>query len=583
MKKKKSISFIVVLLTVLFITTLSAQAELFNRGTDSLGNRLIYDSDLNITWYDYTKSPDLLQSQINWASGLTVNFGGTIFDDWRLPTSVFGPWGFSYDGTTTGGYNITSSEMGHLFYVGLGNAGEYDIYGNLTGCTSGSTFCLTNTGGFQHLTTGTYFSGTRYSEPHISGAWVFVFGSGYQYPVSGYPQYQGSLKALAVRSGDVVPTDSDSDGILNQSDNCPDIANPLQEDNDQDLTGDVCDPDDDNDGVLDPSDNCQFIANPSQDDNDKDNIGDVCDTDDDNDNIADSTDNCLFIANLNQSDIDGDGLGDVCDSDPDGDGITADDNCPMAPNSLQENNDGDSEGDACDTDDDNDGVLDSNDNCPTVANQLQEDLDQDNIGDACDIDIDGDGVENYIDNCPAIPNIGQEDTDGDGDGDTCDIDDDNDGVLDGTDNCQLIVNPDQGDYDEDGKGDMCDDDLDGDGVSNDTDNCRYIANSNQYDWNNDGEGDACDADVDNDGVLNTSDLCEFTQVGTVVDPSNGCSIGQLNPCDGPRGTTVAWKNHGQYVSSVAKTANSFLAQGLITQEEKDAIVSASASSTCGQK
>ncbi len=129
----------------------------------------------------------------------------------------------------------------------------------------------------------------------------------------------------------------------------------------------------------------------------------------------------------------------------------------------------------------------------------------------------------------------------------------------------------------------CDSDPDGDGVANESDNCKYIANSNQYDWNNDGEGDVCDPDVDGDGVLNNADLCAFTTLGTIVDPSNGCSIDQLNPCQGPRGTTVPWKNHGQYVSSVAKTANSFLAQGLITQAQKDTIVSAAASSNCGQK
>lgn len=35
--------------------SVQAHAALYNRGTDSLGNQLIYDSDLNITWYDYTK------------------------------------------------------------------------------------------------------------------------------------------------------------------------------------------------------------------------------------------------------------------------------------------------------------------------------------------------------------------------------------------------------------------------------------------------------------------------------------------------------------------------------------------------
>jgi len=45
--------------------------------------------------------------------------------------------------------------------------------------------------------------------------------------------------------------DSDGDGVPDSVDNCPDDANPLQENNDGDGQGDVCDPDDDNDGLSD--------------------------------------------------------------------------------------------------------------------------------------------------------------------------------------------------------------------------------------------------------------------------------------------------------------------------------------------
>ena len=44
--------------------------------------------------------------------------------------------------------------------------------------------------------------------------------------------------------------DTDGDGAVDNSDNCPNDANPGQENNDGDAQGDVCDTDDDNDGVA---------------------------------------------------------------------------------------------------------------------------------------------------------------------------------------------------------------------------------------------------------------------------------------------------------------------------------------------
>lgn len=131
---------------------------------------------------------------------------------------------------------------------------------------------------------------------------------------------------------DVGP-DTDADGIRDICDNCPLVANPLQEEADGDGPGDACD-------------NCPLLPNPLQADADGDGAGDGCD-------------NCPLVDNPLQEDDDADGLGDACD------------NCPFVANPLQEDGDADSHGDACD-------------NCPQLVNPLQEDRDADDIGDPCD-------------------------------------------------------------------------------------------------------------------------------------------------------------------------------------------------------
>jgi len=88
-------------------------------------------------------------------------------------------------------------------------------------------------------------------------------------------------------------------------------------------------------------------------------------------------------------------------------------------------------------------------------------------------------------------------------------------------------------------------------------------------------------DSDGDGVLDGSDLCPFTPAGTPVG-ATGCSVAQLCPCAGPQGTTQSWKNHGEYVSCVAMTSQSFYQQWLITLAEKSAIGSAAGQSSCGK-
>ncbi len=89
------------------------------------------------------------------------------------------------------------------------------------------------------------------------------------------------------------------------------------------------------------------------------------------------------------------------------------------------------------------------------------------------------------------------------------------------------------------------------------------------------------ADLDGDGVPNDSDQCPDTPSGDVVN-SDGCSIAQLCPCDGPMESNAPWGNHGQYVSCVAHAVNGFKDAGLLTGSEGGEIKKAAAKSSCGK-
>lgn len=82
-------------------------------------------------------------------------------------------------------------------------------------------------------------------------------------------------------------------------------------------------------------------------------------------------------------------------------------------------------------------------------------------------------------------------------------------------------------------------------------------------------------DSDHDGVWDYLDQCPGTPPGSIVD-TNGCSIAQLCPCDGP------WKNHGDYVRAVNKIVQRFAKEGLITKHEERRILKQAAGSHCGK-
>jgi hypothetical protein len=141
-------------------------------------------------------------------------------------------------------------------------------------------------------------------------------------------------------------TDRDGDGILDDADNCPDRANPLQIDRDHDGIGDICNcttssEDADHDGVDDGCDECigpGFLGV----DADGDGVDDGC---------------TLVCPNPNGMDTDGDGIDDGCDA------------CLFGPPH----------------DEDQDGVADACDVCPSIVDPAQQlDNDGDKIGQQCD-------------------------------------------------------------------------------------------------------------------------------------------------------------------------------------------------------
>lgn len=146
---------------------LQAHATLLDRG-----NGMIYDDDLDITWYDFAYAFSDWADAVAWAADLALIIDGTTYDDWRLPSAGPDPqWG----------ENQSDSEMGHLYYTELGN----EAYG-----------VSLNSGPFTSLAGNPYWTGTAYSD---YSEWVFGFGTGRQLIYS----YDWELPAMAVRSGDV--------------------------------------------------------------------------------------------------------------------------------------------------------------------------------------------------------------------------------------------------------------------------------------------------------------------------------------------------------------------------------------------
>lgn len=86
--------------------------------------------------------------------------------------------------------------------------------------------------------------------------------------------------------------DFDKDGINDDIDLCPMVADPVNTDSDRNGRGDVCE-DPDLDKIYSNKDNCPFAYNPDQKDSDQDGQGDKCDEEEGR--ITENTDFLLWI------------------------------------------------------------------------------------------------------------------------------------------------------------------------------------------------------------------------------------------------------------------------------------------------
>ncbi len=175
---------------------------------------------------------------------------------------------------------------------------------------------------------------------------------------------------------EVVPRDSDKDGIADNVDGCVDQAEDIDGHDDKDGCPDL---DNDGDGLPDKADMCPDLAE----DTDSFEDGDGCpDLDNDQDGIVDTQDKCPGEPEDFDGEMDDDGCPDLV-KDSDNDGIADDvDRCPL----QAEDVDGYQDDDGCpDLDNDLDGIPDAQDKCPTQPETFNNVDDTDGCPDAKEI------------------------------------------------------------------------------------------------------------------------------------------------------------------------------------------------------
>ena len=110
--KKNILCFLIAAIVVLGFAT-TARADLILRGEDNLRHNLVYDTDLNITWYDFSRFAPEYQDAVIWADQLSVKVGSIEFTDWRLPSIL--------EGKDSNSGSLHYTEVEHLYVVELPN------------------------------------------------------------------------------------------------------------------------------------------------------------------------------------------------------------------------------------------------------------------------------------------------------------------------------------------------------------------------------------------------------------------------------------------------------------------------------
>lgn len=209
MKKEQVVTWLLFIGMSIFTVSI-AKATLFEtngtayiNGVEYTDVKAVYDDCLNITYLDF------MSDKLPWKTAgtyveniLWVADTGEKFNDWRLPVTR---------GTEINSWNAVDSELGHLFYVELGNKSLLEVQDcpdpDSVDCVPG----LVNTGPFTLLTeASSYWYGDDESATYSTYAPNFNFAVGYQGELNKWI----SFYTLPVRDGDVVAVE-DETGELN--------------------------------------------------------------------------------------------------------------------------------------------------------------------------------------------------------------------------------------------------------------------------------------------------------------------------------------------------------------------------------